>query len=122
MASECLEGGDDDDIECIDFVYPITLFTFGVDNQQANEVQVMSDQELRRFFDELEDDDLISIEFPITLKKYDGTEVTVQNNAELAAALEMAKTNVMRTMTMITMMMILQKDSWMSFSCLSASG
>ncbi|MBO0343343.1 MAG: hypothetical protein VX798_13565 [Bacteroidota bacterium] len=91
LASECLEGGDDDDIECIDFVYPITLFTFGVDNQQANEVQVMSDQELRRFFDELEDDDLISIEFPITLKKYDGTEVTVQNNAELAAALEMAK-------------------------------
>ncbi|MBO0329042.1 hypothetical protein [[Muricauda] lutisoli] len=91
LASECLEGGDDDDIECIDFVYPITLFTFGVDNQQANEVQVQSDQELRRFFDELEDDDLISIEFPITLKKYDGTEVTVQNNAELAAALEMAK-------------------------------
>jgi len=91
MARECLEGGDDDDIECIDFVYPITLFTFGIDNQQANEIQVKSDQEMRRFFGELEDDQLISIEFPITLKKYDGTTVTITSNAELAAALELAK-------------------------------
>ena len=91
MARECLEGGDDDDIECIDFVYPITLFTFGVDNQQANEVEVKSDQEMRRFFGEIEDNELISIEFPITLKKYDGTEVTINSNTELAAALEMAK-------------------------------
>ncbi len=91
FARECLEGGDDDDIECIDFVYPITLFTFGLDNQQSGQVVVESDQGMRRFFDELEDDDLISIEFPITLKKYDGTEVVVDNNSELAAALEMAK-------------------------------
>ncbi len=91
FARECLEGGDDDDIECVDFVYPITLFTFDVQNQVTGDFEIGSDMDMRRFFDELEDDDLISIEFPITLKKYDGTEVTVQNNAELAAALEMAK-------------------------------
>ncbi|RIV35809.1 hypothetical protein D2V08_04085 [Flagellimonas lutimaris] len=91
FAKECLEGGDDDDIECVDFVYPITLFTFDVQNQVTGDFEIGSDMDMRRFFDELEDDDLISIEFPITLKKYDGTEVTVQNNAELAAALEMAK-------------------------------
>ncbi|MEC8832102.1 MAG: hypothetical protein VX772_07065, partial [Bacteroidota bacterium] len=91
LARDCLEGGDDDDIECIDFVYPITLYTFGLDNQQSGTVIVESDRAMRRFFDELEDDDLISIEFPITLKKHDGTEVMVQNNAELAAALELAK-------------------------------
>lgn len=91
LARECLEGGEDDDIECIDFVYPITLFTFGVDNQQANEVQVQSDQDIRRFFGELEDNELISIQFPITLKKFDGTQITVESNAELAATLELAK-------------------------------
>jgi len=91
FARECLEGGDDDDIECVVFVYPITLFTFDVQNQVTGDFEIGSDMDMRRFFDELEDDDLISIEFPITLKKYDGTEVTVQNNAELAAALEMAK-------------------------------
>ena len=91
LARECLEGGEDDDIECIDFVYPITLFTFGVDNQQSGQVEVVNDQGMRRFFDDLEDNDLISIQFPISLKKYDGTQVTVENNAELAATLEMAK-------------------------------
>lgn len=91
LARECLEGGEDDDIECIDFVYPITLFTFGVDNQQSGQVEIKSDQGMRSFFDDLEDNDLISIQFPISLKKYDGTQVTVENNAELAATLEMAK-------------------------------
>ena len=91
LARECLEGGDDDDIECIDFVYPITLFTFDVQNQLTGEFQVGGDKEMRRFFEELEDNQLISIQFPITLKKYDGTEVVVETNAELAAALEMAK-------------------------------
>ena len=91
MARECLEGGDDDDIECIDFVYPITLFTFNLENQLTGEITVENDRGLRRFFGELEDDQLVSIDFPITLKKYDGTEVVINNNSELAAALEMAK-------------------------------
>jgi hypothetical protein len=52
---------------------------------------VNSDLELRRFFKELGDDDLISIDFPVTLKLYDGSSVTVNNNAELAAAIENAK-------------------------------
>lgn len=91
LAEDCLEGGDDDDIECIDFVYPITLFTFDVQNQLTGEFQVNGDREMRRFFDELEDNELISIDFPITLKKYDGAEVVIETNAELAAALELAK-------------------------------
>ncbi|PRX53746.1 hypothetical protein [Flagellimonas meridianipacifica] len=91
LAAQCTEGGDDDDIECIDFVYPITLFTFDINEQQTGEVTVSSDMELRRFFAGLEDDELVSIQFPLTLKKFDGTEIVVDSNAELAAALERAK-------------------------------
>ncbi|MEM8845772.1 MAG: hypothetical protein AAGD17_01605 [Bacteroidota bacterium] len=91
LAAQCTEGGDDDDIECIDFVYPITLFTFDINEQQTGEVTVSSDMELRRFFAGLEDDELVSIQFPLTLKKFDGTEIIVDSNAELAAALERAK-------------------------------
>lgn len=91
MARECIEGGDDDDIECIDFVYPITLFTFGVDNQQSDQVEIKNDLGMRRFFDELGDNELISIQFPITLKKHNGIQITVRSNAELAAALETSK-------------------------------
>jgi hypothetical protein len=90
LVAECT-GGDDDDIECIDFVYPITLFTFDINEQQTGTVVINSDRELRRFFAGLEEDDLVSIDFPITLKKYDGTEIMVNSNAELAIALETAK-------------------------------
>ncbi|WP_420320160.1 hypothetical protein [Flagellimonas sp.] len=91
LAAECVEGGGDDDIECIDFVYPINLFTFNTGNQQTGEVMVESDEQLRKFFDGLEDGDLVSIQYPVTLKKFDGTEIVVDSNAELAQALEMAK-------------------------------
>lgn len=90
FAAACLEGGNDDDIECIDFVYPITLFTFDINEQQTGEVLVQSDKDLHRFFRRL-DDDIVSIQFPITLKKFDGTEIAVNNNVELANALENAK-------------------------------
>lgn len=91
LAAECIEGGDDDDIECIDFVYPITLFTFDIDGQQAGSVTINSDRELRRFFKDREEGEIISIDFPVTLKKFDGTEIQVSSNAELARVLEAAK-------------------------------
>ncbi len=90
-AEKCIEGGDDDDIECIDFVYPITLFTFDINKQQTGNVTVDSDMEMRRFFAGLDEEDLISIEFPVTLKLYDGTEIVVDSNGELANAIENAK-------------------------------
>ncbi len=91
LAEECREGGDDDDIECIDFVYPITLYTFDINEQQTGSVTVNSDKELRLFFKGLDENDLISIDFPVTLELYDGTRVTVNSNAELAVAIENAK-------------------------------
>jgi len=91
LAEECVEGGNDDDIECIDFIYPITLYTFDINAEQTGTVTVNSDLEMRRFFTELGENDLISIDYPVALKLYDGTEVLVDSNAELANAIELAK-------------------------------
>ena len=91
LAEECKEGGDDDDIECIDFKYPITLYTFDINEVETGSVVVESDEDLRKFFSGLEEDDLISIDFPITLITYDGEEIVVDSNAELANAIELAK-------------------------------
>ncbi|MEE1963737.1 hypothetical protein V1387_13655 [Allomuricauda taeanensis] len=90
LARECVESGVEDHIKCIDFVYPIALFTFNMDNQMTGEVVVESDLQMRRFFSELEDDQLVSFSFPITLKKSDGTEIVVENNADLHMALSTA--------------------------------
>ena len=91
LAADCKEDGEDDDIECIDFVYPMTLFTFNVNLEQTSTVEVASDRELRLFFKDLGDDNLISFDFPVTLKLSDETTIVVESNEELAIAIENAK-------------------------------
>ena len=91
LAQECTEGGDDDDIECIDFVYPIEMYTFDLNNEETGNVSIEGDRDLRKFFAGLDENDLISIDFPVTLKLYDGTTMVVDSNAELANAIENAK-------------------------------
>ncbi|TMM58076.1 hypothetical protein FEE95_01225 [Maribacter algarum] len=91
LAKECIEGGDDDDIECIDVVYPVTLFTYNPNLEQTGSVTVNSDKEMRRFFAGLSETDVISIEFPVMFEMFDGTKVTANNNEELADAMERAK-------------------------------
>src|SRR5690606_8864715 len=90
LVEECLEGGDDDDIECIDFVYPLTLYSFDINLQQTGQLVVENDMQLRRYFSSLDDDDLISFEFPISLKLDGESEISINNNAELADAIEKA--------------------------------
>ena len=91
LAEQCIEGGGDDDIECIDVVYPVTFFTLDTNSTQTGSVVVESDKEMRRFFAGLDENDLISIQFPVVFVMYDGTEVRVSNNAELAEAIEVAQ-------------------------------
>ncbi|MDP5060990.1 MAG: hypothetical protein NWP64_03650, partial [Maribacter sp.] len=91
LAADCKEGGEDDDIECIDFVYPMTMFTFNVSLEQTSTVEVASDRELRLFFKDLGDDSLISFDFPVTLQLSDETTIVVESNEELAIAIENAK-------------------------------
>ena len=89
LADQCTEG-EDDDIECIDFVYPITVFTFDPNLVRTATVTANSDSELRRFFTGLGATDLISIEFPLSFELQDGTTVTVNSNTELGNAIETA--------------------------------
>ncbi len=91
MVEECLEDWDDDDIECVNFIYPITVYSFDINLQQTGKLVVGSDKELRRYFSSLDNDDLISLDFPISLKLYDGSEVRVNNNEEMAAVIEQTK-------------------------------
>ena len=91
LAKDCIENGADDDIECIDFVYPLTFFTYDTNSQQTGSVAVESDKELRFFFKDLGDNDVVSLNFPVSLKSYDETIITVNSTEALALALNNAK-------------------------------
>ena len=90
LRSGCEEGGIDDDIECVDFKFPLTFTSYDSVNQVSNAISVENDSELHEFIDDLDDDDIISLVFPVTVIYADGQEVTVTSNAELEDALEAA--------------------------------
>jgi len=90
LADQCVEGGDDIDNECIDFVYPIALFTFDVNNEQLGRVVVERDAELRLFFADMGENERVSFDFPISLIKHDGEQIVVNSNLELIQAINSA--------------------------------
>ncbi|MCM4168550.1 hypothetical protein DHD08_12755 [Arenibacter sp. H213] len=93
LVEACQVLGDEDSIDCVSFMYPFKVFSFDITFQQTGSVSVKNDMELRRYFDNLDDDDLISFQFPISLKLYNDIEFVVHNNAEMTDVIESAKKN-----------------------------
>ncbi len=91
VAEECIENGGDDDIECIDFLYPLTIFKYDVTQQETSSVTIGADRELNLFFSDLGDEDIISLDYPVYLGMNDGTILIIYNNTELEEAIENAK-------------------------------
>lgn len=85
------ENEDDDDIECIDFQYPITISIFNSNFDVIDTITINSDEELHDFIENLEGGLLASINFPVTMILADGSTIVVENNDELQAAIEAAE-------------------------------
>jgi len=82
---------EDDDIECIDFKYPIS-FSFYDSNFQVIDVAVIqNDRQLHRFIRNLESGVLVSLNFPVTLVYADGNTVEVFNHIELVRTIHEAR-------------------------------
>lgn len=85
----------DDDIECIDFVYPLTASIFNKRTEVITSITINNDNDLYYFIDDLDDDsdddddNLVSFNFPITIKLLDGTELTINNFNELESAINL---------------------------------
>ncbi len=91
-ADDCSgENEYDDDIECIDLQYPITFSVFDTNNELIDTITINSDRELYFFVEELDDDKIVNVEFPITLILSDGTEISVTNLDQLEDVIDDAK-------------------------------
>jgi hypothetical protein len=92
LADDC-EGENefDDDIECADIKYPVTASVFNTNNEVIETLTFSNDQELYEFVDELDEDDVVQVNFPITVILFDGTEVQTSNLDELEDILEDAR-------------------------------
>lgn len=84
------ENEDDDDIECIDFEYPITASVYNENNDLIDSITISNDNDMYDFIDDLEDYAVVTINFPVTVVFADGTTQSLNSIQELESAIEMA--------------------------------
>ena len=70
-------------IECIDIQYPITALVFNQNNELIETVIINSDEELFEFLEDIDEDTIVTFDFPITVILWDGTTVIINNLTEL---------------------------------------
>ena len=85
------ENEEDDDIECLDFQYPITVSVFNSVTEQIVDSTLNNDQDLYNFIENLDENDTATINFPITVQLYDGTEISITSLEQLENVIDDAK-------------------------------
>ena len=73
----------DDDIECLDFQYPIIASVFNSISELLDTISLENDSQLYEFIEEIDTNDIITIAFPITVILSDNSEVTITSFNEL---------------------------------------
>lgn len=75
-------------IDCVELVYPITLFVFNSNNEQIGTVTIDSNAAFFLFLSTLESGVFVAIDFPISVILADGSLVTVTSNSQLQDLIE----------------------------------
>lgn len=87
LLDNCLD--DDDVIECVDFVYPISFSVLNTEFVIIDTISIGSNEALYEFLDDLDDDNnnLVALNFPVDLAYASGETITVNSNTELSDAI-----------------------------------
>ena len=92
IGNQCPDG-EDEDIECIDFNYPIEFSVYNSDAQYQKTVTVTSDEELLQFINALKTGDLVSVKLPITVSLKEGSEIVINDENDLQQQIESSVNN-----------------------------
>jgi hypothetical protein len=93
LVQECTgEDEPDDDIECLDFQYPISFSVYNTQFQVIDVVNIENDRQLHYFIKRVRNAEVFaSLNFPVTMELADGSTVVVNNNGELESTIRDAK-------------------------------
>ena len=85
------ENEHDEDIECLDFQYPINASIYNVTTEQTNRITLNNDRDMHDFIEELDEDDVANVTFPVIVILSDGTEISISSLPQLENAIESAE-------------------------------
>ncbi|GAB4161850.1 MAG: hypothetical protein Tsb0033_19950 [Winogradskyella sp.] len=91
---ENCEIEEDEVIECVDFVYPISFSVFNANFNVIDTIIIENDEALYNFLEELSGDDnalIVSLNYPVTLIYPNGETVEVNSNQELSDDIQAAE-------------------------------
>lgn len=78
----------DDDIECLDFIYPLKFSTFNTITNTISNVDVQHDRDVYEFLSSLEPNTIIALQYPIQLQLYNGNNEPAGHNEQLFEIIE----------------------------------
>ena len=82
------ENISDNDIECIDYLYPISASVFNTTSELLSTEVFTSDNELFTYIEAIASEDIVSLNFPITLKLSDNSQFQVNSMSQLESSIE----------------------------------
>lgn len=92
LAKDCKGDNEgDDDIECLDFSYPLTAAVYNSKLELILTITIKDDKEMYKLIEDLGDYSAVTIEFPIKVILNGETYVYINNMQELEENLEAAK-------------------------------
>ena len=92
ILDECFE--DNDTIECVDFVYPISFSVLNSEFVIIDTITIESRKQLYAFLERIEDEAdtlIVGLNFPVELEFFNGETVVVDSNQELSEAIQRAR-------------------------------
>ena len=86
------ENEPDEDIECIDFQYPISFSVYNSNFQVIDVITIENDRQLHLFIKRVRNAEVFaSLNFPVTMVLADGSTAVVNNNSDLERTINEAK-------------------------------
>ena len=77
------ENEADDDIECLNFNYPIGAFLYNTNDEIIETIAINSDKAMFNFIKSLNSFDYVTLDFPLTVRLLDDTDISINNLEEL---------------------------------------
>jgi hypothetical protein len=88
VLDDCAEDDDFDEIDCISFNYPIVINVYNSNNQLAETITIQNNAQLYVFIENLDNNDLVAINYPISLQNSNGQTIIINSNNELENFIE----------------------------------
>lgn len=88
VLDDCGEDDDFDEIDCISLNYPIVINIYDSNNELASTVTITTNAQLYNFLENLEDNEYVAINYPISLVNSNGSMVVITSNSQFEDVIE----------------------------------